>query len=332
MNNENPEQNLTQPVLEFSALVADLENQANALTALKAKKGPSSPEAKDRVKYNAWRHGFTGQVLIMTPEEREKFDPFVKGMMSDLAPVGTHETFLANSMAEEAWRLNQIRARCANLAAVGDFYGAGDKYVPMEGQNPAIATAVIDAVVTRDQSKQLALMSLYGQRTQRAYEKYKKELNELQEKRKAHEANELEEARLLFQLADTEGLTYDPKQDSFVFSLQLIKATPTVTTGSFSRKEPKETTGRTTIWPKSPEQRAKRREKLKTTRKKFLSGVHPRVYRRAIMPPLYFSTPTTGKLRPNQRTQPQPLHNTQCFDMLPWYRFQFSATYTVCGL
>ena len=57
----------------------------------------------------------TGQVLIMTPEEREKFDAFVKGMMTELAPVGTHETFLANSMAEEAWRLNQIRARCANL-------------------------------------------------------------------------------------------------------------------------------------------------------------------------------------------------------------------------
>ena len=67
-------------------------------------------------------------------------------------------------------------------------------------------------------------MSLYAQRTQRAYEKYKKELNELQEKRKADEAAELEEARLLFQLADTQGLAYDPKKDGFVFSLQFIKA------------------------------------------------------------------------------------------------------------
>src|SRR5450432_267866 len=165
MNTESvPPQNISQPVLEFSALVDDLRRQASAL---KGKKGPSSPEAKDRVKYNALRHGFTGQVLIMTPEEREKFDAFVKGMMTDLAPVGTHETFLANSMAEEAWRLNQIRARCANISAVGDFDGAGDKYRPMEGQNPgvetdALETAVIETVVARDQSKQLALMSLYG--------------------------------------------------------------------------------------------------------------------------------------------------------------------------
>jgi len=208
----------------MSALVDDLQHQASALKALKGKKGPSTPEAKQRVRYNALRHGFTGQVLIMTPEEREKFDAFVKGMMTDLAPVGTHETFLANSMAEEAWRLNQIRARCANLSAVGDLDGAGAKYRPMEGQNPAIETAVIETVVARDLSKELALMSLYGQRTQRAYEKYKKELNELQDKRKAEKAAELDEARLLFQLADTQGLAYDPRKDGFVFSLQFIRA------------------------------------------------------------------------------------------------------------
>src|SRR5271163_1283282 len=223
INAENTQQNtqdVSLPVLEMSALVDDLQRQANAL---KAKKGPASPEAKERVKYNALRHGFTGQVLIMTPEERQTFDAFVKGMMHDLAPIGTHATFLANSITEEAWRLNQIRARCANLSAVGDIDGAGDKYRPMEGQNPAIVTAVIESVVARDLSKELALMSLYAQRTQRAYEKYKKELNEMQEKRKAAEASEREEARLLFQLADTQGLAYDPKQDGFVFSLRFIK-------------------------------------------------------------------------------------------------------------
>jgi hypothetical protein len=191
--------------------------------ALKAKKGPATPEAKDRVKYNARRHGFTGQILIMTPAEREKFDAFTIGMMKDLAPAGTHETFLANSIAEEAWRLNQIRARCANLAAVGDFDGAGDKYRPIE-DGVGIEHAVIDSVVARDQSKELALMSLYGQRTQRAYEKYKKDLKEMQDNRKANEAAEREEARLLYQLADTQGLTYDPKKDGFVFSLQSIRA------------------------------------------------------------------------------------------------------------
>jgi len=207
----------------------DLSTETSALVAdLKLKKGPSTPEAKQRVRYNALRHGFTGQVLIMTPEEREHFDVFVKGMMTDLAPATTNETYLANSMAEEAWRLNQIRARCNNLAAVGDLDGAGDNYRPMEDQDPgvetdAIKTAVVDSVVARNQAKELALMSLYAQRTQRAYEKFRKELNELQATRKAAHATELEEARLLYQLADTQGLTYNPAKDGFVFSLQFIK-------------------------------------------------------------------------------------------------------------
>jgi hypothetical protein len=144
--------------------------------------------------------------------------------MTDLAPVGTLETFLANSMAEEAWRLNQIRARCTNLSALGDFDGAGDKYGPAEGQDPRIEVAVTDTAAARDLAKEFALMSLYAQRTQRAFEKYKKDLNELQAKRKADEAQELDEARLLYQLADSQGLAYDPREDGFVFSLQKIKA------------------------------------------------------------------------------------------------------------
>jgi len=106
---------------------------------------------------------------------------------------------------------------------------------------------VIDSVVVRDQSKQLALMSLYGQRTQRAYEKYKRELYELQEKRKADQAAELEEARPLFQLADTQGLAYDPRKTVLFFLCSLSARKPSVTTGSSWRIEPKETTGRRTI-------------------------------------------------------------------------------------
>ena len=188
---------------------------------LPAKKGPSTPEAKQRVKYNALRHGFTGQVLIIRPEEREHFDSFLTGMMADLAPIGTHETFLANSIAEEAWRLNQIRVHCINLIAVADIESTEEKYVVAE--NDAIIDAIDETAIARDNSKELARMSLYAQRTQRAYEKYRRELNELQDKRKAHEAAELEEARLLFQLADTQGLTYDPKADGFVFSLTQIR-------------------------------------------------------------------------------------------------------------
>ena len=68
-NADQKNQDLSPSVLRMSAIVDDLQRQASAL---KRKKGPSSPEAKQRVKYNALRHGFTGQVLFMTPA------PFVR--------------------------------------------------------------------------------------------------------------------------------------------------------------------------------------------------------------------------------------------------------------
>jgi transcription elongation GreA/GreB family factor len=206
----------------LKSVLSELQLAANRLNAQKST-GPAKPETKDRVKYNARRHGFTGQVLLLTLEEQPLYDSFVSGTLEDLAPKGTQETFLAHSIAEESWRLNQIRAYCSNLTAAGTFEGAGKQFHAGEGWNHQIEDAVVDTVVVRDHSKELALMSLYMQRTQRAREKYKKELQELQAGRKARREAELEEARLLFQLAETEGVEYDPAADGIVFSREEIK-------------------------------------------------------------------------------------------------------------
>jgi hypothetical protein len=76
----------------------------------------------------------------------------------------------------------------------------------------------------RNNAKELALLSLYMQRTQRAYERYRNDLKQMQEERKARHAQELEQARMLYQLAEAEGQDYDPQQDGFVFSLPELKA------------------------------------------------------------------------------------------------------------
>ena len=202
----------------LKSVLSELQLAANRLNAQKST-GPAKPETKDRVKYNARRHGFTGQVLLLTLEEQPLYDSFVSGTLEDLAPKGTQETFLAHSIAEESWRLN-----CSNLTAAGTFEGAGKQFHAGEGWNHQIEDAVVDTVVARDRSKELALMSLYMQRTQRAREKYRKELQELQAERKARREAELEEARLLYQFAEMQGVPYDPKADGIVFSLAEIKA------------------------------------------------------------------------------------------------------------
>jgi hypothetical protein len=68
------------------------------------------------------------------------------------------------------------------------------------------------------------------QRTQRTREKYRKELTELQAERKAHREAELEEACLLFRLAEAEGVEFDPEADSIVFLSRRSNATPAVMT------------------------------------------------------------------------------------------------------
>jgi hypothetical protein len=65
----------------LTQVLAELHNMDGALKA--KKKGPSTPEAIDNVKYNARRHGFTGQILLLTLEERPLYDAFVDGMTAD---------------------------------------------------------------------------------------------------------------------------------------------------------------------------------------------------------------------------------------------------------
>jgi hypothetical protein len=136
-------------------------------------------------------------------------------MMADLAPVGSMETFLASSVAEEAWRLNYARAQCANIVATGHFDGAGDAY---DTDHPEIHTAITAASTVRDNAKTLELISLYETRIRRAFEKYLAKLETLQAERKAKHEKDLEEARKFFQLAEINNIPWDPAADGFVFS------------------------------------------------------------------------------------------------------------------
>ena len=220
----NPGPDPTSDTLSASKLVDELCALANDIKHIKqsAKRGPQTQAAKDKVKMNAFKHGFTGQTLIMDRDELGEYLVFCQEMMLDLAPVGAHEKFLANSVADEAWRLGQIRAHCQNLTAIVAIEGDGEQLID-ESDDPRIAAAVGRTVTVRNTAKELALLSLYMQRTQRAYERYKKELKEMQEERKAKRAQELEQARTLFQLAEAEGQDYDPQADGFVFSLPELK-------------------------------------------------------------------------------------------------------------
>jgi hypothetical protein len=178
---------------------------------------PVTPATDNRKKssQNARRHGITAQTTVMTEEDRIKHDEFCAAMMADLAPVGSMETFLASSVAEDAWRLNYARAQCANIVATGHFDGTGDAF---DTEHPEIHTAITAARTTRDNAKTLELISLYETRIRRSFEKYLAKLEALQAERKAKREQELEEARKFFQMAEINNIPWNPAADNFVFS------------------------------------------------------------------------------------------------------------------
>jgi hypothetical protein len=192
-------------------------NQANAQHST----GPKSPEGKRKSSQNARRHSVTAQTTVMTEEDRLKHDAFCADMMAELAPSGSIETFHASSIAEDAWRLQHVRAQCNNIVSIGHFDGTGDLY---DADHEEIHTAITAATTVRDNAKTLELLSLYEQRIQRSFQKHFDELKKLQAERKALRAAQLEEARHFSQLAKLQDLPYEPAKDGFIFSNDEIDA------------------------------------------------------------------------------------------------------------
>jgi hypothetical protein len=191
-------------------------NRANAQHST----GPNTPEGSKRSSQNALRHGITAQTTIMTDEDRIQHDEFCANMMANLAPVGSIETFLASSIAEEAWRLNHARAQAGNIVALGHFDGTGEIYNAAE--HPEVHTAITAARTVRDHAKTLELISLYESRIRRSFEKYMEKLETLQAERKAKHEKSLEEARKFFQHAEIKGIPWNPAADGFIFSTDEI--------------------------------------------------------------------------------------------------------------
>ena len=81
--------------------------------------GPKTEAGKVRASLNAWRHGLTGQVATMPHEDLAVFTRFTADIRQAYAPEGALETQIAQSIAEDEWRLNRARAIENNVLALG---------------------------------------------------------------------------------------------------------------------------------------------------------------------------------------------------------------------
>src|ERR1700691_1363574 len=187
---------------------------ANIANAQKST-GPKTEKGKHRTRLNAYRHGLTGQICLLTADEHEAFDYHCTGTRESLQPVGALELDLAQSIAEDHWRLKRARAIETGIFAAGVLGQLGHPYggIREDAAQVPIDEALSKAHTWIAQSENFQLLALYEQRIHRAIEKNMAQLRTLRAERKAVRQQALEEAQLLAQLAYSKGEPYDPASD-----------------------------------------------------------------------------------------------------------------------
>jgi hypothetical protein len=177
--------------------------------------GPRTETGKHRTRLNAYRHGLTGQIHLLTVDEHKAFEQHCTGIHESLEPVGALEIELAQSIAEDHWRLKRARAIETGIFALGQ-QGALGSLATNAREDPAqlpIDEAISQARSWLAKSDNFQLLALYEQRINRTLERNMAELRTLRAERKAARAQALEEAQLLAQLAHSKGQKYDAAAD-----------------------------------------------------------------------------------------------------------------------
>src|SRR6202021_642254 len=183
-------------------MTSSAQSEANFLNAQKST-GPITVNGKHRTRLNPYRHGLTGQIHLLTSAEHQAFDKHCAGIRDSLQPVGALELELAQSIAEDHWRLKRARALETGIFALGQI-GAPGTIAPRGRDDPAglpIDEALSQARTWLAKGENFLLLSLYEQRIHRTIEKNMAQLRTLKTERQAARKQALEEAQLLAQLA-----------------------------------------------------------------------------------------------------------------------------------
>lgn len=192
-----------------------LERQMTNLENSLKSTGPKTEKGKHITRLNAYKHGLTGQIHLLSAAENEAFELHCAGIRESLAPVGALETEIAQAVAEDHWRLKRVRAIETAIFASGQF-GQLDHIGRRGTDDPdevPIDEALVKARTWISKGANFQLLALYEQRIHRAVQKNMAELRTLRAERLAARKQALEEAQLLSQLAHSKGEAYDPAAD-----------------------------------------------------------------------------------------------------------------------
>ncbi len=197
-----------------------LANIANAMLS----SGPRTEEGKANARYNARRHGLTGQFYVMDEADRLAYNEHEAQMLAVLNPADYYQRQLAVAIAQDHWRTNRVKGIEFITYGLGHHEHAADS----SADTAETEVAITQAQTWRADNKQFSNIALYETRLHRIIAKNKKELDDLQTKRNTAEAAAREEAQLLLEEKLAEHDPIDPTRsiqiNGFVFSTHKLLA------------------------------------------------------------------------------------------------------------
>lgn len=156
--------------------------------------GPRTEEGRSISRLNAFKHGLTGHLDVMTADEKAAHDAFIAGIVDDLKPVGVLESQVANSIAEGYWRMNRVVSIENNLFAEETHNRQADPAA--ESEPSEIETALASARAFIAHPERFQLLTIYEMRLHRKIKSDLSQLREFQTVRRAEEDQRASEQRL----------------------------------------------------------------------------------------------------------------------------------------
>ena len=195
-------------------------NKANAQHST----GPRTEAGKQRSSLNAWRHGLTGQTIVLPTEDHSAYQRHSQAFLDEYQPKGATETQLVQSLLDSSWQLNRAAAVESNLFSLG-ITEMEDR---IRANHPEAETALAMALAYREHNRAFANISTYRQRLTRQFERTLTLLRKIQAERRKNEERQLDNAAKILKMHNDQNLPYqpapyNPADDGFVFSTAEIE-------------------------------------------------------------------------------------------------------------
>jgi hypothetical protein len=188
--------------------ISDAQLAANHANA-QLSHGPVTEAGKRRSSLNAIRHGLTGRIVVLPTEDLNQYKAFSKEIVESLNPQTPLESQLAQTVADQQWRLNRVRSVEEALFGLASLAETGDP----EKDNAGIYGNAAHAFL--EHSHLFVNLTLYEQRIHRLMEKALKQLKELQAERRAPSEAPAEDPVKRPKLVERQHSPREPRTNGF---------------------------------------------------------------------------------------------------------------------